>query len=120
MSKYFIDREVYFQNKKLPPKKVIITSMYNEPNGHSALCYDEDGAEYSIELSDIFDDNDNPIKDIRTRLGLSQIKFAKLFDIPRTTLEKWEGGKSHPPKYVQSMLIEKAFSLIDENKKEVD
>lgn len=112
MSKYFIDKEVYFQNKKMPPRKVIIASMYNEPNGHTALCYDEDGDEYSIELSDIFDDNDNPIKDVRTRLGLSQVKFAKLFDIPRTTLEKWESGESHPPKYVQSMLIEKAFSML--------
>lgn len=113
MSKYFINTEIYYQCNKMPPRKEIITRMYKEPNGHSALCYDEYDNEYSIELSDIYDDNDNPIKDARTKLGLSQVKFAKMFDIPRTTLEKWESGASTPPKYVQTMLLDKVFSMID-------
>jgi DNA-binding transcriptional regulator YiaG len=115
MSKYFIDTEIYYQNKKQPPKKVIITTMYNEPNGHTALCYDEDGDEYSIELSDIYDDNDNPIKDARNKLGLSQEKFAKLFEIPKRTLEDWETKKSNPPKYTLNLIIEKVFSMLERN-----
>lgn len=113
MAKYFIDREIYWQGKRQPPRKIILKEIIPRLNGHSAICYDEYDNDYDIELTEIFDDNDNPIKDVRTRLGLSQVKFAKLFDIPRTTLEKWESGESHPPKYVQSMLLEKAFSLID-------
>lgn len=112
MSKYFIDREIYYQDKKLPPRKVILHNIYNNFNPNSVIAYDELDNEYVLESTEIFDDNDNPIKDARNRLGLSQAKFAEKFDIPVRTLEDWESGKSSPPKYVLKLLIEKVFSML--------
>lgn len=44
------------------------------------------------------------IKDMRLKTGLSQAKFAKLFDIPVANIQKWEQGISNPPEYVISMM----------------
>lgn len=112
MSKYFIDREIYFQNKKQPPRKIILHNIYSNFNPNSVIAYDELDNEYVLEISEIFDDEDNPIKDARNRLGLSQAKFAEKFDIPKRTLEDWETGKSKPPKYVLNLLIEKVFAML--------
>lgn len=118
MSKYFIDREIYFQGKRQPPRKVILHKIYNNFNNHSVIAYDELDNEYVLETTEIYDDNDNPIKDARTKLGLSQEKFATLFEIPKRTLEDWETKKSKPPKYVEKLIIEKAFSIIDNKETE--
>lgn len=112
MSKYFIDREIYFQGKKQPPRKVILHNIYNNFSPKSVIAYDELDNEYVLDANEIFDDNDNPIKDARNRLGLSQQKFAEKFEIPTRTLEDWESGKSKPPKYVMNLLLEKVFSLL--------
>lgn len=113
MSKYFIDNNIYFQNKKMPPRKVIIKSMIHEFNGQIAICYDEDGNEYSINVNKIYDDNNNPIKDARERLHMTQAEFAKFIDMPKRTLEDWESGKSKPAKYVLEMIMEKVFAIAD-------
>lgn len=113
MSKYFIDTEIYFQNKKLPPRKVIIEHIIYEPNGKTAICYDESGNDYRINLIEIYDDNDNPIKDARERLHMTQSEFAKFIDMPKRTLEDWESGKSKPAKYVIEMIMEKVFAIAD-------
>ena len=39
------------------------------------------------------------IKELRGINGLSQSKFAKLFDIPLSTLKDWEQGRRTPPQY---------------------
>ena len=70
------------------------------------------GNDYRLKNDEIFDDNDNPIKDARNRLGLSQAKFAEKFEIPLRTLEDWESGKSKPSKYVMNLLLEKVFSML--------
>lgn len=114
MSKYFIDKEIYFQGKKQPPRKIILYNVDESNDGTMIKAQDELGNYYNLELSEVFDDNDNPIKDARTRLGLSQEKFANLFEIPKRTLEDWETQKSKPPKYVENLIIEKVFSMIDE------
>lgn len=113
MSKYFIDKEIYFQNKKLPPRKVIIQSMIYKAGDESAICYDEDRNEYSIKTKEIYDDHDNPIKDARERLHMTQTEFAKFIDMPKRTLEDWESGKSKPAKYVMEMIMEKVFAIAD-------
>lgn len=111
MSKYFIDTQIYFQGKRMPPRKVPIKiDVEDEKEIH---CYDEDGNFYSIPKEKIYDDNDNPIKDARNRLHMTQSEFAKFLNMPKRTLEDWESGKSKPAKYVISMIIEKVFALVD-------
>lgn len=56
------------------------------------------------------------IKEIRCLTGLSQIEFGKLYNIPLSTIKKWEADQSNQnyrkcPEYV-SQLLEKAV-LID-------
>ena len=44
------------------------------------------------------------IKEIRKRTGLSQVKFAEQYDIPRRTIEAWESGNREPADYLVSLL----------------
>lgn len=44
------------------------------------------------------------IKELRTRTGLSQSKFASHFGIPVRTLQDWEQKKRTPPTYVVDMM----------------
>ena len=44
------------------------------------------------------------IKEMRNITGLSQSKFASLFDIPVSTLKDWEIGRRTPPNYVINMM----------------
>lgn len=44
------------------------------------------------------------IKDLRTKTGLSQSKFAAYFDIPVRSLQEWEQGRKHPPTYLPKLL----------------
>lgn len=44
------------------------------------------------------------IKEMRKKLDMTQEMFAKLYNIPRRTIENWESGKSKPPVYVMEML----------------
>lgn len=52
-------------------------------------------------------------KELRNKVGLSQVKLSQLLDIPSRTIEKWETGERVPPTYVQNLLIEKLNSLIN-------
>jgi putative transcriptional regulator len=47
------------------------------------------------------------VKEMRKKLGLSQVAFSKKYEIPRRTLEDWERGINTPPKYV-ILLLERA------------
>ncbi len=44
------------------------------------------------------------IKEMRNYTGLSQSKFAHIFDIPVATLKDWEQGRRTPPTYVINMM----------------
>ena len=44
------------------------------------------------------------IKELRAQTGLSQSKFANLFDIPVATLKDWEQGRRKPPIYGVNMI----------------
>lgn len=52
------------------------------------------------------------INELRKMTGLSQSKFANLFNIPVSNLQHWEQGVSSPPGYV-NLLIERV--IIAEN-----
>lgn len=58
------------------------------------------------------------IKEIRFQTGLSQSKFANMFDIPVATLKDWEQGRRTPPSYVVNMIkkiLQFQGMTIDEN-----
>ncbi len=58
------------------------------------------------------------IKEIRIQTGLSQSKFASMFDIPVSTLKDWEQGRRTPPSYVVKMIktiLELQGIIIDDN-----
>lgn len=57
------------------------------------------------------------IKELRLQTGLSQSKFANMFDIPIATLKDWEQERRNPPSYVVTMIktiLEYKGMLVDE------
>lgn len=44
------------------------------------------------------------VKAIRTKTGLSQIKFAMILGISKRTLENWEQGRRHPTGAARALL----------------
>jgi transcriptional regulator with XRE-family HTH domain len=47
---------------------------------------------------------DMEVKELRIQTGLSQSKFAKMFDVPVSTLKDWEQERRKPPAYVINMM----------------
>ena len=56
--KYFVDNNIWFQGVRQPPRKVELELVFPQKNGKTAACYDKDGDEYILLLSDIFDADD--------------------------------------------------------------
>lgn len=52
----------------------------------------------------------NDIKTLREKTKMSQSQFANAFEIPLSTLRKWEQGESNPAEYTLK-LIAKAISI---------
>ncbi|MCR4805375.1 MAG: helix-turn-helix domain-containing protein [Clostridia bacterium] len=52
------------------------------------------------------------IKEIRIKTGMTQKAFSALFNIPLSTLRKWEQGEASPPPYVAD-LIARAIPAMD-------
>lgn len=52
----------------------------------------------------------NRIKELREKSGLSQVNFAKKFEIPVKSLQNWEAGRTTPPPYV-IFMIKTIFAL---------
>lgn len=44
------------------------------------------------------------VRELRIQTGLSQSKFAMMFDIPVATLKDWEQERRNPPSYVVNMM----------------
>lgn len=44
------------------------------------------------------------IRAIRAATGLSQVRFAERYGIPRRTIENWESGVRTPPPYVINLI----------------
>lgn len=56
----------------------------------------------------------NGVKELREKSGLSQVNFAKKFEIPVKSLQNWEAGRTTPPPYV-IFMIKSILSLEGEN-----
>lgn len=58
------------------------------------------------------------VRELRLQTGLSQSKFANMFDVPIATLKDWEQERRNPPAYVVNMMqtiLEYNGMLIDES-----
>lgn len=44
------------------------------------------------------------IKELRQKSNMTQKQFAEAFDIPISTLRKWEQGESNPPAYIVKLI----------------
>jgi len=44
------------------------------------------------------------VRELRLQTGLSQSKFAKMFDVPVATLKDWEQERRNPPAYIINMM----------------
>ncbi len=58
------------------------------------------------------------IKEIRMKTGMTQKEFAQMYNIPLSTLRKWEQGESSPPAYVSEMIA-RAVPVMDDSLKEI-
>ena len=45
-----------------------------------------------------------PIKALRTAAGMTQKAFAEYFDIPKRTIENWEGEQRKCPEYIVALI----------------
>ena len=46
----------------------------------------------------------NTIKKLRQAAGMTQAAFAEYFDIPKRTIENWEGGQRQCPPYLFALI----------------
>ena len=54
--KYFIDDNIWFMGEKQPPRKVLLEFVIPNKDGLTATCYDIEGNQYQLLLSNIRDD----------------------------------------------------------------
>lgn len=51
------------------------------------------------------------IKEHREKAGLTQKKFAELFEIPLDTVKSWDCGRKSPPAWAEKLIIEKLETM---------
>ncbi len=54
--------------------------------------------------------DDNTIKDIRKKIGMTQEEFSNYFDIPIRTIQNWEtnsDSRREPPSYLIELIVYK-------------
>ncbi len=56
------------------------------------------------------------VRELRDMSGLTQKAFAEHFDIPLSTLQKWEHVTSSPPRYVINMIANSLPGTDEQNK----
>ncbi len=44
------------------------------------------------------------IKELRTKSGMTQKQFSEYLNIPKRTIEEWEGQRRIPPIYVLELI----------------
>lgn len=54
------------------------------------------------------------IKEARQQVNLTQKALSEWLNIPKRTIENWEGGKSEPKDWIKDLLIEKILTYKDE------
>lgn len=45
------------------------------------------------------------IKEARLKAGLTQQKMSDLLEVPKRTIEEWEGGRRKCPKYTKKLIL---------------
>lgn len=45
------------------------------------------------------------LKEIRKKYNYTQKQLSEKFEIPKRTIENWEGEKRLPPEYIQKIII---------------
>lgn len=60
------------------------------------------------EIGRVWDVAHMTIRDIRQQTGLSQVKFAERYCIPRRSVEDWESGARTCPAYLRLLLAQVA------------
>ena len=51
------------------------------------------------------------IRSARLEAGLTQQEMSDLLQIPKRTIENWEGGQRTPAQWAETLIIEKLKSL---------
>jgi DNA-binding transcriptional regulator YiaG len=54
---------------------------------------------------------ENEFKAARKRLGMTQQELSEKLEIPKRTIEDWEGGRRNPPEWVKKLVLEKIDSM---------
>ncbi len=47
------------------------------------------------------------LKKTRREIKMTQEGLSKMLEVPKRTIENWEGGVNKPPGYVQKLILEK-------------
>ncbi len=55
------------------------------------------------------------IREARLKAGLTQEAMSKKLEIPKRTIENWEGGKTKPPAYVEKLVVSALENITEEN-----
>lgn len=45
-------------------------------------------------------------KELRHRMGLTQVQVSRIYGIPYSTIQKWEAGITKPADYILKMMWE--------------
>ena len=76
-----------------------------------AYYAETDGFRGSVDRRNAYTAFTRPFREIVKYTGLSQAKFARLYNIPRRTVENWCSGSRECPLYT-SLLLQEAIGLI--------
>lgn len=57
---------------------------------------------------------ENKVKSARLAAGLTQDEMSKRFEIPLSTIKKWDSGVSTPPEWAAKLLLEKLKEVCHE------
>lgn len=55
-------------------------------------------------LTEIFTLANSTLQETRERLGISRASFARMYDIPLNTLEKWDYGTNNIATYLKTLI----------------
>ena len=55
----------------------------------------------------------NKIRYVRQLAGLTQKAMSEKLEIPKRTIENWENEINTPPKYVEKLIINRLFQIVD-------
>lgn len=47
------------------------------------------------------------LKELRKKNNMTQSGLSKMLEVPKRTIENWEGGVNSPPEYVQKLILKK-------------